>query len=221
MRQKINFTFLKETESPEFSVVTPLKTGDSVSNITKETVLKCEASFNWITVESDNNVMRNFEIGYHELMNKGLLADNVIKIDNDTEWTDDTLEEMSFVLQNSDDNVGYVYCSFKYDGYIKNTFPAINFNKDKLKSGNYISSNSMFKSKVIKDVGLVTDEKYVRLLDWAFLLKCLNFGFIGKPSAGFFTAWSSQNSISSRSKEDYDIKRTLVVQDFIKGNGRN
>lgn len=203
------------SESPEFSIVTPLKTGDSISNATMDSLFKCCVNFNWISVESDNNVMKNFEIGFFELLKRKQLADHVIKIDNDTEWTEDTLEEMSFVLQESDDNVAYTYCSFQYSGYINNSFHAIDFNREKLKQGNYISSNSMFKSKVIYDIGLVTDDQYVRLLDWAFLLKCLKNGYIGKPSAGFFTAYSSQDSISSRSIEDYNIKKERVIKDFL------
>ena len=203
------------SESPEFSIVTPLKTGDSISNATKDSVFKCCVNFNWISVESDNNVMKNFEIGFFELLKRKQLADHVIKIDNDTEWTEDTLEEMTFVLQESDDNVGYSYCSFQYKGAINNSFPAIDFNVEKLKQGNYISSNSMFKSKVIFDIGLVTDDQYIRLLDWAFLLKCLKNGYIGKPSAGFFTAYSSKDSISARSTEDYNIKKERVLKDFL------
>ena len=106
--------------------------------------------------------MRNFEIGFFELLKRKQLATRIIKIDNDTEWTEDTLEEMSFVLQESDNNVAYTYCSFQYKGTINNSFPAIDFNGEKLKQGNYISSNSMFKSKVIYDIGLVTDDQYVR-----------------------------------------------------------
>lgn len=37
---------LHKSESPEFSIVTPLKTGDSVSDVTKDTVFKCEVPFN-------------------------------------------------------------------------------------------------------------------------------------------------------------------------------
>lgn len=211
---KPKYTVLHLSESPEFSIVTPLKTGDSISVVTKDSVFSCEIPFNWISVESDNNVMRNFELGFFELLKRKVLAKNIIKIDNDTEWTDDTLAEMSFVLNNSEQNVGYAYCSFGYKGFINNQFPAINFNEEKLRKGNYISSNSMFKSQVIYNLGLVTDYQYVRLLDWAFLLKCLNAGYIGKPCAGYFTAHSTKNSISSRSMEDYNIKKERVMRDF-------
>lgn len=215
MTQTNKINILQVSESPEFSIVTPLRTGDSVSHATIDSVLKCEIPFNWISVESDNNVMKNFEIGFFELLNVKQLAPHAIKIDNDTEWGEDTLKEMSFVLKESFDNVAYSYCSFQYSGYINNSFPAINFNGEKLKQGNFISSNSMFKSSVIWEVGLVTDDQYVRLLDWAFLLKCLKNGYIGKPSAGNFTAYSSQNSISSRSIEDYNIKKERVLRDFL------
>lgn len=214
MKPKINILHLDEF--PEFSIVTPLKTGDSVSKSTEESVFKNETPFNWISVESENNVMKNFELGFFELLKRKQLAPYIIKIDNDTEWSDGTLDELYTALNKSSESIGYSYCGFQFKGHLNSAFQAIPFNRDKLKQGNYISSNSMFKSKVIYDVGLVTDDKYVRLLDWAFLLKCLNAGYTGIPCTGFFIAHSSQNSISSRSKEDYEIKKNRVLKDFLK-----
>jgi hypothetical protein len=210
--------FIQLEKSPHFSIVTPLKCGDKISNETLRTVKDCEIPFNWISIESNMNVMGNFSEGFNTLKELKLLAPYVIKIDNDTEWKDGTLVKMHYSLKKEDfknNNIAYTYCSFEYKGAINNSFPAIEFNKEKLKKGNYISSNSMFKSKVINDVGLVTDDQYVRLLDWAFLLKCLKRGYIGKSCEGFFTAYASKDSISTRSAEDYNVKRERVLRDFL------
>lgn len=206
---------LNLSENPLFSIVTPLKTGDSISYATRESLDKCKLPFNWISVESDFNVMKNFDIGFYELLKRKQLAPKVIKIDNDTEWEENTLENMYYALEKSSKSVGYVYCSFSYKGFINSDFPAVEFDIEKLKIGNYISSNSMFKIKTIYDVGLVTEDRYERLLDWAFLLKCLKHNYIGVPCKGSFIAYSSENSVSARSKEDYNIKRERVLRDFL------
>lgn len=206
---------LNLSENPLFSIVTPLRTGDSISHNTRDSVDKCKLPFNWISVESDFNVMKNFDIGFYELLKRKVLATKVIKIDNDTEWEENTLENMYYTLENSNKEIGYSYCSFSYKGFINSDFPAVEFDIEKLKIGNYISSNSMFKSKTIYDVGLVTEDKYERLLDWAFLLKCLKYNYIGIPCKGNFIAHSSENSVSARSKEDYNIKRERVLKDFL------
>jgi hypothetical protein len=75
----------------------------------------------------------------------------------------------------------------------------------------------LFRSDVIEKVGLVTDDKYKRLLDYAFLLKCYAQGYIGKnvPNANF-TVQSTENDVSSGNSDDYNIKYQRVYEDFIK-----
>ena len=112
--------------------------------------------------------------------------------------------------------VGYCYASFEFKGHVNHVFPAIPFNIKRLMMGNYISSNTMFKSNVIIDVGLVTDDKYKRLLDYAFLLKCLKMGYIGIPEPNaHFIAHSTSNDISAGSNDDYKLKYGRVFKDFI------
>jgi hypothetical protein len=119
-------------------------------------------------------------------------------------------------LEKSDKNVAYSYCGFEYYGSINYKFPVSSFDSNRLRQNNYISSNSLFKTKVLEDIPLITDDKYKRLLDWATYLNLLNHGYIGVPSDGYFKAKSSKDSISARSQEDFQIKRERVINDFCK-----
>ena len=119
-------------------------------------------------------------------------------------------------LSKQHNQVAYSYASFKFTGHINKEFPAEIWDINKLLLQNYISSNSLFKSNVLLEVGLVTDEKYKRLLDWAFLLKLfLVGGYYGVacPEASF-EAVSNKDSVSSGTVEDYYLKRERVITDF-------
>lgn len=106
--------------------------------------------------------MKNYELGLDVISKQ---SKYIIKIDNDTTWEENTLENMYNTIEASPSNIGYVYCGFEFYGTINNKFPLMEFNERKLKEGNYISSNSMFKKSVINQVKLVTEDKYKRLLD--------------------------------------------------------
>jgi hypothetical protein len=70
---------------------------------------------------------------------------------------------------------------------------------------------------VVDEVGLVTDDQYKRLLDYAFLLKCFKMGYIGIPeSNAHFIAHSTENDISAGSHDDYQLKYGRVYHDFIR-----
>jgi hypothetical protein len=74
----------------------------------------------------------------------------------------------------------------------------------------------MFKMDVIQNVKLVTDDKYKRLLDYAFLLKCFRFGYVGIPVVNaWFIAHSTKKDISAGSNDDYKLKYSMVYRDFI------
>lgn len=209
--QKINIEEIKGEKNPLFSIITPLKTNHTISYNTFTSVLRANLPFEWFYVQSDNNTMKNYELGLDVISKQ---SKYIIKIDNDTTWEENTLENMYNTIEASPSNIGYVYCGFEFYGTINNKFPLMEFNERKLKEGNYISSNSMFKKSVINHVKLVTEDKYKRLLDWAFLLKCLKSGYIGQGCEGWFKAETSVNSISAASMENYQIKHDLVLKDF-------
>jgi hypothetical protein len=75
----------------------------------------------------------------------------------------------------------------------------------------------MFRSNVIEKVGLVTDDKYKRLLDYAFLLKCFKRGYLGVPvPQASFIAQSTKNDVSAGTNDDYVVKYKRVFEDFIR-----
>ena len=80
----------------------------------------------------------------------------------------------------------------------------------------YLWIHSLFRSAATEKVGLVTDDQYKRLLDWAFQLKLFSNGYYGEPcETASFIVESTESDISSGSKEDYSQKRYRVLKDFV------
>ncbi len=209
---------IKSTKFPDVLVITPLLPGHYVSKDTKKTIKRNNLKYFWISSEGKNNIPINYEEGLAwASKNIGKPIKYSIMIDNDIIMARGMLDRLYKKLEQSDDNVAFSYASFEFKGAVNAQFPADPFNLSRLIKANYISSNSMFKIDVIKKVGLVTDDKYKRLLDWAFLLKCASHGFVGEPEPrARFIAKSEPNSISAGSNQDYQIKSKRVFEDFIK-----
>lgn len=207
---------IKNCKNPEILVITPLRVSDKISKETKISIKRNKVNFIWYSYSSNNNVAKNFSLALNEIKQIISLPKYTIKIDNDTEWNRNTLDKLYNELEKSDKNVAYSYCGFEYYGSINYKFPVSSFDSNRLRQNNYISSNSLFKTKVLEDIPLITDDKYKRLLDWATYLNLLNHGYIGVPSDGYFKAKSSKNSISAGSQEDFQIKRERVINDFCK-----
>lgn len=208
----------KRDKKPQLLIITPLKTGDNISPDTLKTIKRNKLSYHWYSYEDDNNVMLNFSKGVTEYNREiGELPSCIIKIDADTKWQMNTLDHMYQTLINTEDNsIGYCYCSFQYKGAVNAKFPAIPFNSEKLKRSNYISSNSMILTDVYKYVSIVTSDDYSRLLDWAYYLKLLYYGYKGiSCNKGSFIANSKEKDISSQGIEDYQEKYKRVYRDFV------
>lgn len=208
---------IQEVKDPEILVVTPLLPGHKLSGITKKTLKRNKVPFYWITSEGDQNIPKNALQGIQWYKNnKGKLPLYIQFIDRDIEAGRGLLDRLFMRLDKTGLNIGFAYASFKYRGRINADFPAISYDINRLIQSNYISSNSMWKSGVIEHVGLVTDDKYKRLLDWAFLIKAYSYGYVGVPEpAANFIAHSTENDISAGSQEDYMIKHKRVWQDFV------
>lgn len=208
---------LRPTKFPEVLVVTPLLPDDCISKITKKTIQRNHVKYFWITSSGENNIPTNYQLGL-DWAKKNIpnLPKHCIMIDNDIELGRHMIDRLHKALKDSDDNVGYTYAGFEFKGAVNAKFPADPFEIKRLAQGNYISSNSMFKMSVIDKVGLVTDDKYKRLLDWAFLLKCLSKGYYGLnvPNAQF-VAISEPGDVSTGSQQDYWIKHERVYKDFV------
>ncbi len=210
---------LEENDNAKFFIVTPLWLGHKISRETKVTIRRNKYPFTWISVEGANNIPTNafFGIDWY-LHKKGEIPDYYIMIDRDIKLGRNMLDRLYDKLSKAPLNIAYAYASFKFTGAIEREFPAIPWDINKLLMHNYISSNSMFRTNALYEVGLVTDQKYKRLLDWAFLLKLfLERGYQGIPCPeANFEATADKKSISAGSNEDYDLKRKRIIEDFCK-----
>ena len=210
---------IREDERSKVLVVTPLKTGHKVSSDTKKTIKRNDIPFTWVTAEGNNNIPTNAWNGVEWYRKKsGKLPDYYLMIDRDIILGRHMIDRLYKTLSKTPADIVYSYANFKFSGHIDREFPAAQWDINKLILENYISSNSMFKMCALDDVGLVMDDKYTRLLDWAFLLKLfLKKGWIGIPCPETsFVAVASANSISTGTNEDYHTKRLRVIQDFSK-----
>jgi hypothetical protein len=209
---------IHESKNPEILVVTPLLPGHNVSGITKKTLKRNKVPFTWIVSEGNQNIPKNALQGIEWYKKqKGKLPPYYMMVDRDIEAGRGLLDRLYEKLKDSPLNVGFSYATFQFKGHVNADFPAMPYDINRLIQSNYISSNSMFKSNVIEHVGLVTDDKYKRLLDWAFLLKCYKCGYVGLPEPkAWFIAHSTKDDISAGSQDEYREKYQRVWQDFVK-----
>jgi len=216
IRNKIEI--IKSTKFPELLIVTPLLPGHRISKDTKKTIKRNKLKYFWIASIGKNNIPFNYEEGLlWAERNIKILPKYCIMIDNDIVMGRSMLDRLYKNLEQSSNNTAFSYASFEFKGAVNAQFPADPFNPNRLMKSNYISSNSMFKLDIVNDIGLVTDNKYKRLLDWAFLLKLVSNGYSGSPEPrARFIAKSEPNSISAGSNTDYQLKYKRVFQDFIK-----
>lgn len=202
-------------KNPKYGIITPLKSGDKISKITKITVKRNKLPFVWYYIEDKLNRPKNLMKAINTL--KDELPNYLFLLDNDIELSRRCIDNLYNVLNNSRNDVAYSYCGFEYKGQVNQKFPAIPFDANKLRQSNYISSNSMFKKEILLNIPLVTDDKMVRLLDWAYLLKLLNNGYIGEPDyKSYFTAHTDKKGISARNQDDYKKKYLMVYERFVK-----
>jgi len=204
-------------KDPQILVITPLKNNDSISLETKKTLKQCDVPFCWISYMGDGNPYKNMVPPWEWYKQNNETPPYLIKIDNDLTCQKGMLDRLYETLKESDSDIGYTYCCFKYRGVINVNFENIYFSIPKLLNCNYISSCSLMKTDVLeKTGGFVTDDKYFRLLDWCLWLQFLRYGYIGKfVSDTSFTAYAGNNTVSIRSQEDYKEKHIRVVQDFV------
>ena len=217
MKNMNKIKIVKECQNPEVLVVTPLLPDHKISKITKKTFNRNETPIYWLSSAGNNNIPTNALEGIKWYKNEfGKLPPYYIMIDRDIELGRGMLDRLYEKLRKNP-AIGYCYATFQFKGYMNIDFPAMPFDINRLVQCNYISSNSLFRSNVIEQVGLVTDNKYKRLLDYAFLLKCFKIGYVGIPEHNaWFIAHSTKDDISAGSQEDYKEKYMRVYEDFIK-----
>lgn len=213
---------------PEVLVVTPLLPNHKISKKTKISLKRNDVDFVWLSSEGKYNIPSNarFAINWFTNIRCGGQYEHLppyyLMIDRDVIAGRHMIDKLLRRLKPTPDIYAYAYASFEFMGHVNKSFPARPFDPNALMQHNYISSNSLFKTKVVLDeanggVGFVTDDQYKRLLDWAFLLKLFYHGYIGVPCPeAQFVADSTADDISARSPEDYKLKHHRVSTDFVK-----
>ncbi len=207
---------LKEDKNPQVLVVTPLLPGHKVSRDTKISIKRNETPFVWLTSQGNSNIPTNAQLGINRYKSNHKLPPYYLMIDRDIILGRGMIDRLVKKISTSTKPDVYAYASFEFRGYVNQKFPARPYDINMLTQHNYISSNSLFRMDILEEVGLVTDDKYKRLLDWAFLLKLHLNGYQGIPVPDAkFVAISTGTDISAGSPEDYQIKRDRVLEDFV------
>jgi len=208
---------IKEAKTPELLVVTPLFKGHKLSRETKLGLERNDIKFAWVSFESTNNTAKNYADGIKAFRDKVYRPKYVMMVDRDIIPSRHMLDKMYDTLKRAPDDTVFCYCDFEFKGLINRQFFDIEYNPITLLRSNYISSNSMIKLNKLDEIGgVVTDNKYKRLLDWCLWLNFLSYGYYGIRCPDIsFIAISDNQSISARSDEDYKQKSRLVMLDFI------
>lgn len=208
---------LHEDKNAEILVITPLLTGHEISDYTTKTIKTSTIPYIWVSYEDKYKHAKNVQMGLNEYKKQyGNLPKYIQVLDRDIVLGRKFLDRMYDVINISPTNYAFTFCSFQYSGYINMAFRAVPFSHEHLKKGNYISSNSMYKSEAIEKVGgFVTEEKYHRLSDWAFFRKLCQYNYIGQPCyTTSFTAISTEKDISAGGQDEYVETYRLIIKDF-------
>lgn len=212
-----NLKIIQETENPEILVLTPLLTGHSISKETKKSIKRNDIPFTWVSYENKGKHASNVQKGLEEYLKRYKKVPYFQIIDNDITLGRGMLDRLHRKLKGTDEEVAFAFCPFSYKGYINMNFPAKEYNIYELMRNNYISSNSLYKTDAILDVGgFVTDQKYHRLSDWCMWMRFYWNRYIGiLAENAFFTARSEPTDISAGSNDEYNTCKDLVIRDFV------
>lgn len=213
---------LKSDKNPQILVMTPLLTGHQIFNQTKTALQRNTVAHQWVSFEGVGKHAANVQAGLDEYKKQfGSFPPYIQILDRDIiagrYMLDRLWDALTRAQIRSDKKIAFAYANFEYKGYINVQFPARLFDINSLVKGNYISSNSLYCSDVVEEVGgFVTEEKYHRLSDWAMFLKLYKAGYHGIPVINTsFVAISSEGDISAGSKEEYQTTYQLVKEDFV------
>lgn len=213
------FNMKNKKWKPDVLVVTPLLPGHSIHRELKKWIKRNTIPFAWVISIGENNIPTNVwnGVSWYEKTN-GHSPKYILPIDRDIVMGRGMIDKMYQCFEtNKDSKVAYVYASFEFKGAINQKFPAVPFDPNRLMQSNHISSNSMIKLSLLKEVGgPVTGNKYKRLLDWALWLKFYKYGYVGRPCPqASFVAISTDKDVSAQGEDDYREKATAVYEDFI------
>lgn len=204
--------------NPDILVITPLLTGRKISKETKVSIKRNDVPFIWASYTSTEKHAKNVQLGIDAFKKKFRYLPKYIQIiDDDISLNRGMLDKLHRSLNITSPEIGYAYCNFEYTGHVNLKIPVGEYNIDRLKNKNYISSNSLYKTEMLYNVGgFVTELEYNRLSDWAFFLKVHKLGFKGMyiPNTGFI-AHSTKADISAGSIDEHTLTKKLIQEKFI------
>ena len=204
----MSLKILHEDKNAKILIVTALYTGHAVSGETKTTIRRNKTPYIWISYMSDGKHATNVQKAISAYRKKvgGIIPPYIFVLDRDIICGRHMLDKMINVLGKADKNIGFCYCPFEYSGHINIKFPPMEYDINTLVHGNYISSNSLYKTSMVERVGgFVVEEKYHRMSDWAFFIKSL-----AMP-----TRFSSGTSQSSRMISPVGEDRSPIFSNFL------
>jgi len=209
------FDVILTDKNPDLLIVTPLRRKDSIDKRCEMSILHDQNTVRkvWVSFKSKNSASFNRIEGYKKA--KSFLRKNLppylLFCDHDIQWHPGAFRKMIEVLKNTDDQIGYVYCGFRYVGFRNFLFPPKPFDGESLKRMNYISTMSIQKTTVWKKHGRL-DLNLQRYQDWDMWLNYLiNHNLIGIscPIEGFL-AWSDEKDISMKPDKEYKNLKIII-----------
>jgi len=209
---------IKECKTPVMLILTPLLTGHKISSETRTTIKRNDVDYVWASWTGPKKHAANVQDGISAFHKEFRYLPQFIQIiDRDIILGRNMLDRLFSVLDKTGSDIAYSYCGFEYKGHINLKIPVCEFNIERLKQRNYISSNSLYKTSAIYKVGgFVVDEDTHRLSDWAMFCKLAINGMKGVfvPN-GNFVAMSSATDISAGSDSEHYSARKLVIERFV------
>lgn len=204
------FRYIKKVDNPQVLLITPLRKKDTITEETLNGMKKNKVKYDWISYASKYNPVVNCSKALRQYNRE--IPPYLMKLDRDVIPDKGWLDAMYDTLKESESNVAYAYTTHHFSGRLRASFPVREFDPEALKKGNYISFNSLIKSRCLFDIGGFVDlEGQDRLWDWALWLTFLKYGYIGAPVHGKeFTIFASKNDISLQGQENYRKNYRLV-----------
>lgn len=223
---KGKFNVITNEKDPMILVITPLRRKNKILKSCEYSIIQGQKDIKkiWISFQSKNNSNINRISGYKKSKNllRKKLPNFLLFCDNDIEWRPGIFSEMIDILKNTDDNIGYCYCRFRYETSFGNMDfdeddPIEIFDKNKILLRNWISTMSIQKTNIFKKYGKF-DLSLERFQDWDLWLNYwINHGIRGIPlkKRGFTTILSDgQISTKSDRKGEGNIKYKIIEDKY-------
>ena len=174
-----------------------------------------DVSIQWLQVPDNRGVQEIRNLGFKMFRDRSpsRQSEYIIFTDGDVTFNPKVFKAMKRALEASGPDIAYAYGHYTRRGYVSGRFPSRSFNERELRLYNYISTMSLIKFPVLRDLfdkPFVEDEQ--RLQDWSLWLRLLNAGYKGMfVDRVIFSAYFAEKSISVRDQLDYEKWRQIIA----------